>query len=72
MTEFEHLLRQTPTDLLGETPYDEEELANLRQKAWRTQGVFIISILDEILSETERLALARMADKIFGSEDRHE
>ncbi|MCH6256803.1 hypothetical protein MLD52_09615 [Puniceicoccaceae bacterium K14] len=72
MTEFEYLLNYSPADLQGETPYNDEELAELRIAAWKSHRVFIIHLLDPRICEDERRHLYSLASRLYGQEGDNE
>lgn len=69
MTEFEKSLQNSPADLQGEAPYDEEELATLRRKAWQDHEIFITSINNSRLGVVEQKMLRLIAQRLYGRKD---
>ncbi len=54
------------SDMQGHSPYDAEELAALRKRAWHEHGIFIVSLGEQMLSQSERIALTRIANSLYG------
>ena len=54
--------------MLGETPYDHEEILSLRRRAWIEQGVVILSISDSRIGRADRERLIRLAEAFYGTE----
>lgn len=67
MTPFEKTLQSSLGEMQGPTPYDAEEIAALRKRAWREMGLLIVSPSDRRLTEADRRALARIAETLYGS-----
>ena len=60
---------QLPSSLvgmLGRSSLSEEELGNLRHKAWWEQGLLIVHPWDVRLSPVEAKALNQIAERLYG------
>lgn len=54
--------------MLGRSSLSEEELRNLRRKAWWEQGLLIVHPWDVSLSPDETKILNQIAERIYGGE----
>ncbi len=52
----------------GPAPYDHEEIAALRRRAWAEQGLLIVSPSDRRLSEIDKRRLVRIAEALYGED----
>lgn len=52
--------------MLGRSALNDQEIAELRQRAWRQQGLVIVSLTDRRLSEKERSILRDIAERLHG------
>ncbi len=68
MTRDDETLLSSLASMQGPAPYDHEEIAALRRRAWIEQGILIVSPSDSRLSEKDRQLLIRMAETIYGKE----
>lgn len=58
--------RSTLTAMRGPTPFNEEEINQLRSKAWEEQGILIVSLSDNRLNEAEKKLLCQLGERFFG------
>ena len=56
------------TDMLGSTPYNDDEIATLRRRAWTEQGIVIIRPSDTRLTAEEAVLLRDIAERIYGGQ----
>lgn len=54
------------TKFAGRTPADEDEMNILRCKAWREEGVLSVKLSDSRLSLSEKKALRKIAERLYG------
>ena len=54
--------------LIGPSPYNEEEIASLRQRAWIEQGVLIVSAFDNRLTPSEARRVCFIGERLYGQE----
>lgn len=69
MTPSDKSLHSSLSSMQGPTPYDHEEIMKLRCRAWREQGLLIISPADKRLEPDDRDELIRIAEHIYGRGD---
>lgn len=68
MTTDDNRIHISPASMQGPAPYDHEEIADLRRKAWTEQGLLIVSPSDKRLNELDRRRLVRIAEGLYGKE----
>jgi len=66
MTDNEEYQISPLAGLQGPAPYDHDELAALRRRAWREQGLLIVSPTDRKLTQSETVELIRLAERLYG------
>lgn len=66
MTPFDKSIHSSLGGMQGQAPYDHEEIAALRQRAWSEQGLLIISPSDKRLEANDRDELIRIAEYLYG------
>lgn len=66
MTPLEKPGPSSLSSMQGPAPYDHEEIAELRRRAWTEQGLLIASPSDRRLGEHERHLLIRIAEALYG------
>ncbi|MBB5353701.1 hypothetical protein HNR46_003962 [Haloferula luteola] len=54
--------------MLGRSALSDQEIADLRQRAWRQQGVLIVNVADSRLSDEERWLLRDIAERLHGGD----
>lgn len=54
--------------MLGRSALNDREIAELRQRAWRQQGLLVVNVADPRLSEDERRKLRGIAERLHGGE----
>jgi hypothetical protein len=65
MTPFGKKPFSSLSGMQGTTPYDDEEITELRRRAWKEQGIVIISRDDKRLNPRDRKELVRIAEKVY-------
>ncbi|MFT6237990.1 MAG: hypothetical protein ACJAQT_000059 [Akkermansiaceae bacterium] len=68
MTSMNPQLPCSLVGMLGRSSLSEEELSNLRRKAWWEQGLLIVHPWDMRLSPEEAKALNQIAERLYGGE----
>lgn len=68
MTSMNPQLPCSLVGMLGRSSLSEEELENLRRKAWWEQGLLIVHPWDMRLSPEEAKALNQIAERLYGGE----
>lgn len=68
MSNIDETLLFSLASMQGPPPYDHEEIAELRRRAWTEQGLLIASPSDSRLSDPDRLRLIRIAESLYGKE----
>ena len=53
-------------DMLGRSPFNDDEIGILRRRAWAEQGILIIQLSDHRLTIPEALYLREIAERIYG------
>ena len=66
MSHDSHSSQASIGDLLGPSPYNEAEIASLRQRAWLEQAVCIVSAFDQRLTTAEARQVCRIAQRLYG------
>jgi hypothetical protein len=66
MNPVDKTLQSSLSGMLGTTPYDHEEIATLRQRAWIEQGLLIVSPLEPRLNAEDTRTLTRIARTLYG------
>ena len=61
-------LQSSLTSSQGQTPYNHDEIAELRRKAWKEQGLLIVSPVAPQLEPDETEFLTIIAEKLYGKE----
>ncbi len=56
--------------MLGRSALSDDELAELRHKAWQRQGLLIVNPSDPRLSVCEATMVRRIAQKLYGKDSR--
>jgi hypothetical protein len=54
--------------MLGRSALNDQEIAELRQRAWRQLGLLVVNLADPRLSERERWTLREIAERLHGGE----
>lgn len=60
--------RTSLAGMLGRSSLSDEELAALRSKAWRRQGLLIVSPSDPRLNFCEANMVRRVAERLYGED----
>lgn len=66
MTTLKSSLPCSLIGMLGQSSLNEEELAELRHRAWWEQGLFIVHPWDRRLSVREAEFVNHLAEKLYG------
>ena len=53
-------------DMLGRPPFNDDEIKNLRRRAWIEQGILIIQLSDHRLTIPQALYLREIAERFYG------
>lgn len=66
MNEFDKGLFSSLAGMQPPTPYNDEELAILRQKAWQEQRMLIVSPYDGRLKNADQMTLLHIGETLYG------
>lgn len=66
MSGFEKPISSSLAGMLGQSLLNEEEIADLRCKAWSQQGLLIVHAWDRRLTPVEAETVRRIAERLYG------
>ncbi len=66
MSDFDSTVRSSLSGMLGRSVLNHEEIADLRCKAWREQGLLIVHASDRRLSQQEAETIRSVAERLYG------
>lgn len=66
MSDFDRPIQSSLADMLGRSRLNEEEITDLRCKAWSEQGLLIVHAWDRRLTSVEAETVRRIAERLYG------
>ena len=68
MIDFRKVPRSSLAGMLGRSAFSDDEIADLRRKAWHEQSLLIVSASDPRLTGPERHHLRKLARRLYEGE----